>query len=132
MAMSWLNVLKAVPWNDVINNAPKIADGAKQLLRSIGKKTQGRKEAASTKGAFSKPESVSLEEMDDRITVVESSLNELESQMLSSAEIIKKLCEQNSELIKRIELNRIRNMWLAVGAVFVMLIAAVSLGIAVK
>lgn len=126
MAMSWLHVLKAVPWNDVINNAPKIAEGARELLRSIGKKTKGKKDGTS------KPEAVSLNEMDDRITTIESSLYELESQMLSSAEIIKKLCEQNAELINRIELNRIRSMWLAAGIVVAILVSVISLGLAVK
>ena len=32
MAIPWLTVLQAVPWGDVIRNAPKVADGAKKLL----------------------------------------------------------------------------------------------------
>ena len=31
MAIAWLTVLKMVPWGEVINNAPKVADGAKKL-----------------------------------------------------------------------------------------------------
>lgn len=38
MAAGWLTVLKMVPWGDVIENAPKVAQGAKKLWSSVGKK----------------------------------------------------------------------------------------------
>lgn len=31
MAIPWMTVLKLVPWNDVIRNAPQIADAARKL-----------------------------------------------------------------------------------------------------
>ena len=36
MAISWLSVLQAVPWSDVISNAPKVAEGARKLWKSVG------------------------------------------------------------------------------------------------
>ena len=39
MAIGWLAVLKMVPWSDVIENAPKVASGAKKLWNSVGKKS---------------------------------------------------------------------------------------------
>jgi len=38
MAIGWLTVLKMVPWGDVIENAPKVATGAKKLWQNVGKK----------------------------------------------------------------------------------------------
>ena len=43
--------------------------------------------------------------------------------MLTSSELIKALADQNTELIKRIEVSRIRILWLA-GATVVLGIAA--------
>jgi hypothetical protein len=40
-------------------------------------------------------------------------VNDLHGQMLASSELIKALAEQNTQLIKRIELNRVRLLWLA-------------------
>lgn len=32
MAIGWLAVLQMVPWSDVINNAPKVAEGAEKAV----------------------------------------------------------------------------------------------------
>jgi len=40
MPVPWLTVLQNVPWSDVIKNAPKVADGARKLWQSVGKKPQ--------------------------------------------------------------------------------------------
>jgi len=31
MAIPWFSMLQAVPWGQVIDNAPKVVDGAKKL-----------------------------------------------------------------------------------------------------
>ena len=38
MPISWLTVLKAVPWGDVISNAPVVVDGARKLWNNVGRK----------------------------------------------------------------------------------------------
>jgi hypothetical protein len=38
MAIGWLTVLKMVPWGEVIENAPKVAIGAKKLWDKVGRK----------------------------------------------------------------------------------------------
>jgi hypothetical protein len=40
MPVPWLTVLQNVPWSDVLKNAPKVADGARKLWSSVGKKPQ--------------------------------------------------------------------------------------------
>ena len=31
MGLSWITVLKAVPWTEVVRNAPAVAEGARKL-----------------------------------------------------------------------------------------------------
>ena len=38
MGISWMTVLAAVPWTEVIKNAPKVAEGARKLWSSAGRK----------------------------------------------------------------------------------------------
>jgi hypothetical protein len=44
----------------------------------------------------------------------EAAVADLRQQMLASSELIKELAEQNTQLIKRVETNRKRLLWLAV------------------
>ena len=49
--------------------------------------------------------------------------------MLSSSELIKALADQNTELVKRAEANRIRLLWLSAAVVVAGALAAVSLAL---
>ena len=44
MAIGWLSVLKSVPWEEVISNAPKVAEGAKKLWKSVSHKPRRKRE----------------------------------------------------------------------------------------
>lgn len=115
MAISWMTVLAAVPWTEVIKNAPKVAEGARKLWSSAGRKgTQAARNA-------SDPSS--------RIAALEAGMDELSGQLHASAELIKALAEQNAQLIQRIETNRRRMLALSI-AVLLMLVwlLVVSLG----
>lgn len=112
MAISWMTVLAAVPWTEVIKNAPKVADGAKTLWNTVGRK-EGKAGAVSA-APSGDPQA--------RIAALEQSVAELHAQMQASAEIIKALAEQNSSLVQRCELNRRRTLGL--GVVVLLLFAA--------
>ncbi|TCV90287.1 hypothetical protein [Sulfurirhabdus autotrophica] len=113
MAIPWLIVLKSVPWTDVISNAPKIADGAKKLWGAIGKKPPISEMDTSNESPVLTPEAHELILLKKQLKVIESATADLHDQMLASTELIKALAEQNAQLIKRIEENRIRILWLA-------------------
>jgi hypothetical protein len=115
MAIGWLTVLKSVPWGEVISNAPKVAQGAKKLWNAVSNKPPSP--AMPTPAAHA-PDPQAL-------ATLQAAVNDLHGQMLSSSELIKALAEQNTQLIKRIELNRIRLLWLA-GVTGVVAIVAVS------
>lgn len=62
-----------------------------------------------------------------RLAQLEKTTAELHEQMVTSTALIKELAEQNTQLIKHIETNRVRTFWLAVLVTVVTLVALVSL-----
>ena len=112
MAIGWLTVLKMVPWSDVISNAPVVADGAKKLWKAVGKKPVTPAPSASPVAQMM-PESKALALLQAQIVALEATTADLHSQMLASSELINALAEQNTQLVKRVEANRTRVLWLA-------------------
>ena len=119
MAIGWLAVLQMVPWSDVIKNAPKVADGAKKLWKTVGNKSAD--DVAAPAAASAAPQSALspdnaaavIAALQVRVAALEDATGELHEQMLASSELIKALAEQNTQLIARAETNRVRTLWLA-------------------
>jgi hypothetical protein len=124
MALSWIAVLKSVPWSEVIRNAPKVADAAKKLWSTVARQPGSAASVASTMGAADAQAPPTL---DARLAAAEAALTQLQSDMLASSELIKTLAEQNTELVRRIEANRIRVLWLALGTVLACIVAMTCL-----
>ena len=124
MPVPWLTVLQRVPWTDVIKNAPKVAEGAKKLWSSVGKKQPDAALPEPAVPASSSPEAQAIAALESRVAGLEAAISELHAQMLASSELIKALADQNAQLIRRIETHRVRWLWLA-GAVVVASILAV-------
>jgi hypothetical protein len=121
MAIGWLTVLKSVPWSEVISNAPKVVDGAKTLWNTVAKKPVAAKAPAAPAAAKAT--------LEGRLASMEEAVSDLQTQMRASTEIIKELADQNAQLIRRIEANRVRVLWLT--AVTVGLAVVVLVGILV-
>jgi hypothetical protein len=127
MAIPWLVVLQSVPWIQVINNAPKLADGAKKLWDAVSGRSppQVLPAAGSDRSPASGAESIAL--LQSRLAAAEAAVNDLHGQMLASSELIKTLADQNTQLIARIESNRVRVAWLAGATLVCAIVAALSL-----
>jgi hypothetical protein len=127
MAIPWLAILSNVPWKDVIDKAPKVADGAKKLWKSVAKKS-GPSEPANTnvKPAHSSEEPT-IASLDTRIIELKNEVTALHDQMLASSEIIEALAEQNTQLIKSIEIFRGRVLRLGLLTVTLSLVALLAL-----
>ncbi len=113
MAIGWLTILKSVPWTEVIKNAPKVAEGARKLWNAVGKQraASGSPDAGAQPAASHEPHT--LEALEARAAALEAAVSDLNQQMLASSELIKELAEQNAQLVKRIDANRKRTLWLA-------------------
>ncbi len=113
MAIGWLSVLKLVPWGDVISNAPKIADEAKKLWSGVAKKPMAPQHSHSNAQPALSSVAQSIAELEARLMDALAEISRLHHQMLESSELIKALADQNTQLIKRVEVTRIRMLWLA-------------------
>ena len=114
MAIGWLTVLKMVPWGDVIENAPKVANGAKKLWQSVGKKPVPVTSGTAVPVQDVLPtESPAVAALQSQVAELQAAVADLHQQMLVSSESIQSLANQNTQLIKRVEINRVRLLWLA-------------------
>jgi hypothetical protein len=129
MATALLSILKMVPWGDVINNAPKVADGAMKLWRAVAKRPPASEVPTSGEQPVLAGEAQSLAILQAQLAAAEAKLSDLHEQMLVSSELIKALADQNTQLIKRIEVNRIRVLWLAGIMVVLTVVAVINLAI---
>lgn len=118
MAIGWLTVLKLVPWGDVIENAPKVAQGAKKLWNTVGKKSVPGVADTFTptthgQGALTGQDAV-VAALQLQVAELQVAAADLHQQMVESSALIKSLAEQNTQLIQRVEVNRKRVLVLGV------------------
>lgn len=106
MAIGWMTILANVPWNEVIKNAPVVADGARKLWKKVGGKTAAPTSASAPAAQPGTPE--------ERLAQLQARVDELHGEMLAASEVIRSLAEQNAQLVARIESNRRRTLALIV------------------
>lgn len=99
MAIPWLSVLQAVPWSDVLAQAPKVVDAAGKLWRRT------RQRAPGPAGTAGPP---SPEELPERLLAAENRLAELQQELAESSELLKELADQNAQLLRGLEAGRQR------------------------
>ena len=120
MAIGWLSILKAVPWGEVVSNAPKVADGTKRLWETVA-----RKKSPTGTSATATPEAPTLGGLEIRVSELAGDVGRLQQEMVDSTQLIKALADQNTQLIRRVYwLNR---TLVAVGSVAVVSLALVLL-----
>jgi hypothetical protein len=120
MAIPWVTVLQLVPWNEVIKNAPAVLDGARKLWDTAA--SRSRKQAPGDVQAAAVTASPEA-----RIAALEATVAGLNEQVLASSTLIKELAEQNANLIRRAEMNRVRVLRLGYALVAVGLLAIVAI-----
>lgn len=113
--VGWLTVLKLVPWQEVITNAPKVADAATRLWKATSRKApMGDAPAAPDGTAVSTREPAGQAALQARLAAADSAIADLRQQMLDSSRLIHELAEQNAQLVQRVEAHRVRVLWLTV------------------
>lgn len=106
MAVGWVAVLQMVPWGEVIKNAPKVADGAVKLWNTVSKKKGLDGIDSEVTDVVFATEADALESMAQQLQASQTAIEELQAQVVQSAEVIKELASQNSQLVSQIEVNR--------------------------
>jgi hypothetical protein len=132
MPIPWLTVLQSVPWAEVLANAPKVAEGAKKLWGSLRGQASAPEATPARPDARPQDKADELARLQTRVATIEAVMAELHEQMTASAELIKALAEQNTQLIKHAELSRRRIFWLSLACAVAGLMAVVSLAVALS
>jgi uncharacterized coiled-coil protein SlyX len=132
MAVPWLAVLKTVPWSDVISNAPLVADGAKKLWNAVSKKSAAKPESKPAEPPPFSDEARAIAALEERLAAAEAAVADLNGQMLATSELIKALAEQNALLIARVEVSRVRVLWLTGVSGTAVVVALISLAALLK
>lgn len=113
MAISWITVLKTVPWSEVISNAPKVADGARKLWNAVARKPSPQEDSNADAASPTLTDSQRIAALEARVAGLKTEVSNLHAQMAASSELIKELADQNAHLIQRIDRYRVRVLWLA-------------------
>ncbi|MGI9217410.1 MAG: hypothetical protein ACR2JA_10500 [Hydrogenophaga sp.] len=126
MALPWLTALKVIPWGDVIEHAPKVLKGARDLL------DRQRRGAAVTPPPDPRdhviqmpgPTDPALRDLQQRLAAAREDIQRLQQTQDQITQTVAELAEQNTRLVAAVELLRKRTR-LLMGAVLVL---AVGLG----
>ncbi len=108
IARTILKVASQIPWDKVIELAPSVAERAGTLWKSI--KSKNKRQSVDESMVYPSY-STELSESDllkARLERLEERAGSLEEQLQASAGLLKTLAEQNTSLVQRIELHRIR------------------------
>lgn len=130
MALSWLSALKVIPWGDVIEHAPAVLKGARDLLErqrqrrgdapapATGVETVGPQDAAS-------PE---VREWQLRLTTAQDDIARLQQTQDQITQTLAELAEQNTRLVAAVELLRTRTR-LLMGVSAALAVACLALAV---
>lgn len=131
-AGSILSVLSQVPWGQVIDAAPKVAEGASRLWKTVRRRSP--EDEASVEEIIERSAQVqqdggveALLALGSQVQRLQLELAELREEMQAASSLIKDLAEQNTALVQRIELNRRRLRQLVWGTAGLGLVLAAAL-----
>jgi prophage DNA circulation protein len=113
-----ITVLSNIPWGQVLDTAPKVADAAEKLWNAVTSRKKSDQAPHKNAKAVAYAAQSETEVLKNRLSAMEEHVLSLEDQMRASTELIKALAEQNTQLVRRIELNSVRLLWLAVTVAF--------------
>lgn len=105
MAVAWLKVLKSVPWSEVIAAAPQVANGARRLWDTVGRKQGGAMaEEAIMPAQAMGDEGVGM--LAAHIEQQDAAIAQMHNQLRDASKLITELADQNAQLIAKMEAAR--------------------------
>lgn len=103
-----ITVLSNIPWGQVVDAAPKVAEGAGRLWEAAKNFRKPKLTAAEIPNTSASGQFTETDQLKLRLSELEGTVQELSEQMRASAEVIKDLANQNSLLVQRVEVARLR------------------------
>jgi cytochrome c-type biogenesis protein CcmH/NrfG len=126
MAGNLIRGLSKVPWDDVIRNAPVVAAVAREMWDNMRQPAAPPRDVPPGQTPHS-PEAPDVARLQVQLDAVQAAASDLRRQMLESSELIAALAEQNTQLIRRIEANRVRTLWLTRATIVIGIVAVLNL-----
>jgi uncharacterized coiled-coil protein SlyX len=108
MAGAWLKVLKSVPWSEVLAAAPQVANGARRLWDTVGRKGVPEPDMEFDETVTSMPVDDGIAMLAARVEQQDVAISQLHGQVREASKLIAELADQNAELIARLEAARER------------------------
>lgn len=118
MALTWLTALKVIPWGDVIEHAPAVLKGARDLLERQRLRRQEPVPPATDTQAVERPGPTPPEphELQQQLATAREDLARLQQTQDQITQTLAELAEQNTRLVAAVELLRKRTRLLVWGA----------------
>ena len=104
-AGSIISILSNLPWGQVIEAAPKVAEGATKLWNAVAR--QKKEEEPNPAENFESPPADDLQQLHAQVSAMHGAVESLKEEMQAASALIKALAEQNTALVQRVELNRL-------------------------
>lgn len=126
-----ITVLANVPWGQVIDAAPKVAEGASKLWGAVTRRKKDDTDLASEASApppAAMPPQEALAHLHAEVQALRASVGDLRDELVAATGLIKQLADQNTILVQRVELQRRRlaQVTYITAAVGVMLLSALG------
>lgn len=93
-------ILANIPWGQVVESAPKIAQGAGRLWETVKNRRAEPPPPAPEDAADATTE---LQQLHAHTAALQSQVQTLQDEMRASAQLVKDLAEQNAQLVQRVE-----------------------------
>ena len=104
MAIPWVTVLQAIPWGQVIENAPKLVDGAQKLFFRLKKgEAPG---SVVLNPSQDEDETARLQALEKYVQENRLELQQLHQNLSDTADLLNNLTGQNAKMVGEIDLLR--------------------------
>lgn len=105
-ASTIITVLSNVPWGQVVDAAPKIAEGANRLWEAAKRIRKSREISNHPDDPSPRPPDEKL--LTERIAAAEATIEQLGAQIEDTVKVVKDLADQNARLVRQMHDGRIR------------------------
>ncbi|MEO8856621.1 MAG: hypothetical protein ABI343_06475 [Burkholderiaceae bacterium] len=115
MAIGWMTAIKLVPWTDVVGHAPTVIAAARKLWNGKSPPPPVEVDAVTETTHGLDDGAPALAAIESQLANLESVVADLDGKLAASIAVVKELAEQNAQLIRRIEANRVKTVRLSIG-----------------
>jgi uncharacterized coiled-coil protein SlyX len=108
MAAAWLKVLKSVPWGEVISAAPQVANSARRLWETVGRKGAPLPNTELDEAVAHMPVDDGIAMLAAQVEQQDAAIAQLHGQVREASKLITELADQNAQLIAKLQAARER------------------------